>query len=196
MRSSPPNLAHARERGIVLIVVLIGIVAMTLAGIALVRGSQTSSMIAGNFAFKQASLAATDTAVEGAFSQLDTIVAGLADANYPTGCALGACLYYTTRQATDLNGIPTAVGDWSTVPSALVNTSYTTQYVIDRLCIGPLPVTDPTVGCFVGQGIGAGGSRKVGDTSFASAPQVYYRVTVRVSGPRNTVSFAQAIVAK
>lgn len=196
MSRSPLHLARARERGIVMIIVLIGIVAMTLAGIALLRGTQTSSMIAGNFAFKQASLAATDTAVESAFAQLDTIVAGFADANYPTGCASGACSYYTTRQATDVNGIPAAVGDWSTVPTALVNTSYTTQYVIDRLCIGPLPVADPTVNCFVGQATGAGGSRKVGDVNFASAPQVYYRVTVRVSGPRNTVSFAQAIVSK
>ena len=196
MRPSPLPLVRARERGIVLIIVLIGIVAMTLAGIALLRSSQTSSMIAGNFAFKQASLAATDTAVEAAFAQLDTIVAGLADANYPSGCALGACAYYTTRQATDLNGIPTAVGDWSTVPTSVVNTSYRTQYVIDRLCIGPLPVSDPSVSCFVGQATGAGGSRKVGDVNFASAPQVHYRVTVRVAGPRNTVSFAQAIVSK
>jgi type IV pilus assembly protein PilX len=196
MSTARRGLPHARERGIVLIMVLIGIIAMSLAGLALMRASQTGSMIAGNFAFKQASLAATDTAVEGAFAQLDTIIVGLADANYPSGCAVGACSYYTTRQATDLNGIPTAIGDWSMVPTAQVNTSYTTQYVIDRLCIGPLPVTDPSVSCFVGQAAGAGGSRKVGDVNFASALQVYYRVTVRVSGPRNTVSFAQAIVTK
>lgn len=196
MRLGPARLPGARERGIVLIMVLIGIVAMTLAGIALLRASQTSSMIAGNFAFKQASMAVTDTAIELAFAQLDTIVAGLSDANYPNGCAPGACVYYTTRQATDANGIPTAVGDWSTVPSNVVDTSYRTQYVIDRMCVGPLPVSDVSVSCFVGQATGAGGSRKVGDINFASAPQVYYRVSVRVSGPRNTVSFAQAIVAK
>ena len=80
---------RAKQRGIVLILVLIGLVAMTLAGIALVRGSQTSSMIAGNFAFRQASLAAADTAVELAFAQLDTILAGLAEPPYPGGCVGG-----------------------------------------------------------------------------------------------------------
>ena len=195
---SPRTLAMpgARQHGVVMILVLIGLVAMTLAGIALIRGSQTSSMIAGNFAFRQASLATADTAVELAFAQLDTIVAGLAEAPYPGGCAAGACTYYPTRQATDANGIPTVVGDWSGVPANIVNTSYTTQYVIDRLCAGPTPVTDRSGNCFVGSGTGAGGSRKVGDTNFSATQQVNYRVSVRVTGPRNTISFIQAIVAK
>lgn len=190
------RLPSRRQHGVVMILVLIGLVAMTLAGIALIRGSQTSSMIAGNFAFRQASLATADTAVELAFAQLDTIVAGLAESSYPGGCAVGACTYYPTRQATDANGVPTVVGDWSLVPANVVNTSYRTQYVIDRLCKGPTPVTDKTINCFVGVGGGGGGSRKVGDTNFSATQQVNYRVSVRVTGPRNTISFVQAIVAK
>ena len=196
MKPTRPTLPGKRERGIVLILVLIGIVAMALAGIALVRATQTTNMIAGNFAFKQAALAATDSAVELAYTQLDTLVATTADAAYPAGCAAGACVYYPPRQATDTNGIPTAVGDWSTVPASIVNTSYSAQYVIDRLCSGALPVTDTTTNCYAGQGSVAGGSKKVGDVSFASSPKVYYRVSVRVGGPRNTKSFVQAIVTK
>lgn len=178
-----------------LIMVLIGIVAMMLAGIALVRASQTSSMIAGNFAFRQASLAATDTGVELALAQLDTILA-TPDTTYPAGCVGATCIYYPDRQTTDVNGVPTAVGDWSAVPKNAVNASYTTQFVIDRLCTGPFPIADPAVSCFVGTSTGAGGSRKIGDTSFASTPQVFYRISVRVNGPRNTISLTQAIVAK
>ena len=196
MRSTPGVLSPKRERGIVLILVLIGIVAMALAGIALVRATQTTNLIAGNFAFKQASLAATDTAVELAYAQLDTIIATSLDARYPASCPVGACLYYPSQQATDVNGIPTAVGDWSAVPATLVNSSYSTQYVIDRLCTGALPITNVALNCYVGQGASAGGSKKVGDVSFSSTGQVYYRVSVRVSGPRNTTSFVQAIVAK
>ncbi len=196
MNARARGLARRSERGIVLIMVLIGIIAMSLAGIALMRASQTGSLIAGNFAFKQASVAASDTAVEMAFAQLDTIVAGLSDAAYPAGCAVGACVYYPTRQATDINGMPNVIGNWSTVPSNVVNASYTTRYVIDRLCTGALPITDPTVSCFVGQALTAGGSRKIGDTNFSSAPQIHYRVSVQVTGPRNTVSLVQAIVAK
>lgn len=196
MKSTPGALPAKRERGIVLILVLIGIVAMTLAGIALVRATQTTNMIAGNFAFKQAALAATDAGIELAYAQLDAIVATSKDAAYPAGCTAGACIYYPTRQATDSNGIPTAVGDWSAVPATVVNSSYSTQYVVDRLCSGVPPISDVALNCYVGQGAGAGGSKKVGETVFSSSPQVYYRVSVRVSGPRNTKSFVQAIVAK
>lgn len=189
-------LPSSRESGIVMILVMIGIVAMALAGVALVRATQTTNLIAGNFAFKQAALAATDKAVELAYSQLDTLIVSSADASYPSGCPVGACLYYPTRQATDVNGVPTAVGDWSSVPATTVNTSYSAQYVIDRLCSGALPVTDAVLNCYIDKGNVSGGSKKVGDVAFASGPQIFYRVSVRVSGPRNTKSFVQAIVAK
>ena len=196
MNATRRSLPAGKQSGLVLILVLFGIVAMALAGVALVRATQTTNMIAGNFAFKQAALAATDAAVELAYAQLDTLVVTTADAAYPAGCTAGACVYYPSRQATDINGVPTAVGNWSAVPASLVNASYSAQYVIDRLCSGALPVTDPTTNCYVGQAAVAGGSKKVGDSSFASSPEVYYRVSVRVSGPRNTTSFVQAVVAK
>ena len=185
-----------RQGGIVLILVMIAIVAMALAGVALVRASQANSMIAGNFAFREAALAATDTSVELAFAQLDSISSVAPDAVFPSGCNSGSCVYYPTRQPTDVNGIPTAVGDWSTVPSTTVNGAFTAQYIIDRLCSGTLPVSDTASNCFSSNTSSGGGSKKVGDVAFALAPQISYRVTVRVSGPRNTRSFVQAIVAK
>ncbi len=197
MSSARHTLPARRESGIVLILVLIGIVAMALAGIALVRATQTTNMIAGNFAFKQAALAATDTAVELAFTQLDTLIVSSADLAYPSGCTTGSCVYYPLRQATDPNGIPTAVGDWSAVPGNTVNSSYTAQYVIDRLCSGALPVTDSAANCYAGQNPGEGGSKKVEYGGIeVNKRQVFYRISVRVSGPRNTTSFVQAIVAK
>lgn len=196
MRSTAGGFPTKRERGFVLILVLIGIVAMALAGVALVRATQTTNLIAGNFAFKQVTLAATDSAIELAYAKLDTIVVTSPEDAYPAGCTGGACVYYPTRQATDGNGIPTAIGNWSAVPSTVVNTSYSTQYVIDRLCSGVPPISNTALNCYVGPGAGAGGSKKVGDAEFSSIPQVYYRVSVRVSGPRNTKSFVQAIVTK
>ncbi len=185
-----------REDGLVLILVMIALVAMALAGVALVRASQANSMIAGNFAFREAALSATDTSVELAFAQLDAISSVAPNAPYPASCSPGACVYYPTRQATDVNGIPTTVGDWSTVPSTTVNGSYTAQYVIDRLCSGVLPVVDAASNCYTSNTSAGGGSKKVGDVSFTITPQISYRITVRVSGPRNTRSFVQAIVAK
>ncbi|MGI9024795.1 MAG: pilus assembly PilX family protein [Burkholderiaceae bacterium] len=195
MKQQRGSLPGKREEGIVLILVLIGIVAMALAGIALVRATQTTNMIAGNFAFKQAALASTDVGVELAFAQLDTIIL-TPDTSYPSGCAAGACVYYPTRQAIDVNGIPTVVGNWSAVPATTVNTSYSVQHVIDRLCNVTSP--DPQVNCYAGRTAGEGGSKSVNsvDGPDPSRQTINYRVRLRVSGPRNTTSFVQAIVAK
>ena len=183
-----------------LILVMIALVAMALAGVALVRASQANNMIAGNFAFREAALAATDTSIEVAFAQLDLITGAAPDSLFPASCSSGSCVYYPTRQATDVNGIPVAVGDWSTVPSTIVNGSYTAQYVIDRLCTGPLPVspTSYQTNCFMANSASVGGSKSVNSSNgpIPTSTGVSYRITVRVSGPRNTKSFVQAIVSK
>jgi hypothetical protein len=40
------------------------------------------------------------------------------------------------------------------------------------------------------------GSKKAGAISFTSAAQVYYRATIRVVGPRDTVRLVQTIFAR
>lgn len=52
-----------QQRGVVLIIALIVLVAMTLAGIALVRSVDTTNVIAGNLAFKQATTSSGDSGV-------------------------------------------------------------------------------------------------------------------------------------
>lgn len=177
-----------------LVIALIALVAMTLAGLALIRAVDTTNIISGNLAFRQATLQATDIGVETALTTLGTIVTTSIDANYPVGCASGACNYYPTRQAVNSAGIPTAI-DWTLVPSTTVDSSYAVQYVIDRLCDGPTPVTDIATNCMRTTETSVG-SKKSGAVSFTSANQVYYRATVRVVGPRSTVSVVQALYAR
>lgn len=191
----PCSAGRRKQRGVSLIIALIALVAMTLAGLALIRAVDTSNVISGNLAFRQASLHATDVGVETALTTLGTIVTTSLDANYPASCAVGACNYYPTRQAAvNPAGVPTVI-NWNTVPSTTVDSSYAVQYVIDRLCDGPTPVTDITTKCMHTTGSSVG-SKKAGAVSFTSAQQVYYRATVRVVGPRNTVSMVQALYAR
>ncbi len=70
------------------------------------------------------------------------------------------------------------------------------QFVIDRLCQGPPPVTDLLASCFAEAGVGGSGSQKAGASIFTATPTVYYRLTARVTGPRNTVSMVQAILSR
>ncbi len=61
---------HARQKGVVLLITLIMLVAMTLAAIALMRSVDTSNLVAGNMAFEQSSLNVADLGTEQAITYL------------------------------------------------------------------------------------------------------------------------------
>ena len=77
---------------------------------------------------------------------------------------------------------------------------YKVKYVIDRLCerqtSGSTTITDVQGYCFVDIGSGKGGSKGAFQAVFTSASAVYYRITVQVTGPRNSTAYVQAIVTK
>lgn len=183
------------QRGVSLVIALIALVALTVAGLALIRATDTSNVISGNLAFREATVQATDVGVESAITALGTIATTSPDANYPAGCAAGACNYYPTIQnPVNAAGVPTVI-DWTAVPSTTLDSSYAVQYVIDRLCDGPTPVTDVAGKCMNQAGTSAG-SKKAGAVSFTTSSQIYYRVLVRVTGPRNAVSIVQVTYAR
>ena len=186
-----------RQDGVVLMVALIVLVAMTLAGIALVRSVDTSNIIAGNLAFKQAATNSGDTGIE-------TAVAWLAqNAGPPLSNDVPAQGY-----ASSFNPAigPTQSWDdyWNNVlaPNAITlpqdAAGNTVAYIIQRLCnqanMDPLSIN---VDCAASQWSVASdsSSKTAGTVALIPIQQTLYRVTVRVRGPRNTVSYVQAIVA-
>lgn len=192
-----------RERGVVLMIALIVLVALTLAGLSMVRTVDTGSTIAGNFAFRQAALSAADAGVEAAFGVLNGSGGNGLVQSAPDN--LVANKYYPVMQATDANGIPTGI-TWtsaytlSDVPAGItavtVPAGYDVRFVIERMCTGAYPVTDVATKCVNERTTDAsGGSVGIGRPRFTGATKTNYRVTVRVEGPRNTVSVAQAVVA-
>ncbi len=203
-RRSAPRLPH-RERGVVLMIALIVLVALTLAGLSMVRTVDTGSTIAGNFAFRQAALSATDAGIEAAFAVLNG-AAGAANGIVQTAPDNQlANRYYPVMQPTDANGVPTGI-TWSSayslasVPAGVtavsVPTGYDVRFVIERMCTGVFPVLDVAGRCVNERTTdAAGGSVGIGRAKFTGATKTNYRITVRVEGPRNTVSMAQAVVA-
>ncbi len=200
----------------VLFIALIVLVAMTLAGLALVRSVDTANVIAGNLAFKQSTLQAGDIGVETAITALPTIIAGSVNTDLtPAFSSTNPNYWYYATRRCDLNGVPTTTqyvegvacagvpfavdattGRWSGVPVAQTISGNSVQFVVDRLCRGPTPVIDLLASCFAEAGTGGSGSQKAGAAIFTATPTVYYRVTARVAGPRNTVSMVQAILSR
>lgn len=199
-----------RERGVVVFISLIVLVVMTLAALGLVRSIDTATLVAGNLAFKQASLHLADIGTEAAVNELERFATTSADAVYPSGCGSnGACRYYPVMQPLDSRGAPTLI-NWSNVaktsnitfPSTfngniVIPSGYAIQFVVERLCSGTLPITDPASNCYATPSSDSeGGSKKSGSPVFTSVGKLYYRATIRVSDAKNSETITQVILQR
>jgi Tfp pilus assembly protein PilX len=187
-------IASVRQRGVVLFIALIVLVAMSLAGIAIMRSVDTGSQVSGNIAFRQAALASGDRGLDAAFTWLQAnITTGVLDNN---SSANGYFAQVVDPPLSPQSGAP----DW-TDPSAWVGARVVgtdsngnqVSYVIHRMCqnLGSFNNNCAQAAQTVG---GAGNGMCVGCNQFNSLPVVYFRVTVRVDGPRSTFTILQSSV--
>ncbi len=184
-----------RERGVVLLVALIVLVAMSLAGVGLMRSVDTNTLIAGNLANKQTTLQAVDAGIEAAF---DAVFARVG-AN--TTGVLVANGYYPVLQALAADGTPAAV-DWNATPfiDLAAAAGSRVQYVIERMCAptagGLAPITDAEIAAScITEPAEVPPCVRAPCAPWMASQKVNYRVTVRVLGPRKTVTLAQSVLA-
>jgi type IV pilus assembly protein PilX len=197
-----PARAAARARGIALITALIVLLAMTLAALGIVRSTFTSTRIAGNLAFQQAATQSADVGIEAAIAWLENNRAGTRLHNH-IDIGAGELVGYFARRED-----PPAGQSWQTYWDTVIATTARVNalpadgagnqvsWVVHRLCNA---VGDPNsgVGCEATPELtgSESGSRGSGVIWLVTASQRYYRITARVDGPRNTVSFVQVVVA-
>jgi Tfp pilus assembly protein PilX len=180
---------------VVLFIALIVLVAMTLAGLAMFRSVGTGVIVAGNLAFKQAATAAGDRGLE--FGR-DWLRAQAIVTLQTTAAPLG---YYSDWQNTPGNIFDPIRFIWSDATSFPVTLDdgggNQIRYVIHRLCaVANVTVNAPGQQCVTRAGGSSGGSKgggSYGVTPLKNTIQVYYRVTVRVMGPKNTISYVQSV---
>ena len=190
----------SRQRGAALFIALVMLVAMMLAVIALVRSVDTATIIAGNLAFKQASTSSADIALNNASDWLNTTNVATPSTLESDSATVG---YYATSTGLDLMNDAT----WTAATSALASGSGITagvdssgnqiNYVIQRMCSSTGTAT--TSNCLFGAATVTSSSQAVHDateaggaTTLSASP--IYRITVRVSGPRNTLSYVQGFL--
>jgi len=187
--------SHRAQRGAILFIALIVLVAMSLAGLALMRGVDTGALIASNLAFRQSATAAGDLGIEAGRGWLLSNSGSTLYTDIP-----GSAYYSTFQTNVDLVGgdATKTPFDWSTAASAGTDAAGNqVSYVIQRLC--ELPGDPTSVSCIRATGASSSSSGTKGAASYGgyaiTAPAgAFYRITVRVTGPRNTVSFVQATV--
>jgi type IV pilus assembly protein PilX len=189
-----------RQRGTMLIIALIVLVAMTLVGIATMRSVDTAGLVAGNIAFKQSTIGGADNGLQAAYFWL-------------TQNAVGNTLLSDSTGAGYLSSVPPVEPDWtqgsswtnaftlnSGNPDAAGNV---VSYIIHRMC--PVPNCAPEDNC---RGLptntcgntpdpqtSSGEGTDQSKANFVKKPSaVHYRLTARAVGPRNSVTVVQTMV--
>ena len=128
------------EKGVVLVIALIALVAMSLAGISLMRTVDTTNVISGNLAFGEAAVQMEDVAQAQAMAW---IVNNAASSGSTTCLSAGgsACpsYYYPDVMPIDPNTkLPnpgTGVSlNWSPAITTGLPSGYQVQYIIERMC--------------------------------------------------------------
>jgi Tfp pilus assembly protein PilX len=210
------------QKGIVLVISLIVLVALTLGGLALFRQVGAGVLIARNLTFSNAALIASDLGVEAARNWLvtsgaDLTVGSTTNSYYPAWC--NNSLDATGRPDADGNGItddckPTGAAPPSSFDPLTYNWANSVlvtgndgngnavRYVIHRLCRIPgslnftnndgVPQECVTLGT-----AGAGSSRSAasyGATALQNTMQPYFRITTQTTGPSSTLSYSQVIL--
>ena len=211
--------ARQRQRGVTLVIALVLLVAMMLAGVAIFRSVDTSTILAANLAFKRDLENRASMGIEPVLDLLKT-------AEFVNHWDLDACVngqsksqsacktlwedwsYSPRLLEASANGVPAIMADigWTATdatpksgfddafPKSVVvdSTSKTrSRYLIERVCTDDLTPSEKN--CVL-----SGPVTKGGDASTekpGSLPLPLFRVTVRIEGPRHSVSYAQSIVS-
>jgi hypothetical protein len=190
----------------VLLITLLVLAAMALASVGMMRSVDTSVTAVGNLGFRRAADAAINQAVENVVQNMQAdgwLYAGALDDNF-------GYYYATIQPGANAQGIPAALLQHPTPsgvnragPDGAGNTTLT---VVERMCNATGPANPANCGIAAwGEGSGVKDDPNKanefplpdlgGESSSATGSGApFYRVSVRVDGPKNTVSFAQAII--
>jgi Tfp pilus assembly protein PilX len=216
MKTTPFNRRMAsgasKQRGVVLFFALVALVAMSLAAVALIRSVDTSTLIAGNLAFKQSATSAGDAGIESAIAWLDTTSANnggksvLGDPTHHFNITnLAARPGYHSNIDPNLDLFAATTWNSSDNNNVLAGTDTATgneiRFVIQRMCrLANQPAQDAE--CLFGGEYDPKGKESiksysevcVGDGCYIPGQSPLIRITARASGPRNSVSYVQAFV--
>ena len=191
------------EAGVVLFVALIAMVILSLAGVALVRSVDSSTAVAGNLAFRQASIAPVNQAIEEAanalFKKPTPLITSTVGPDLPNN-------YYSSLQPGEKpNGVPAVLsGNYATMKAAYTAAGLPAptvdpvskleiRKVIERICNADGAATIATCDLLPPKVSPAGTDNEVKRIPLPPIP--HFRVTVRVDLPgTNTTTYAQAFV--
>jgi hypothetical protein len=192
---------HAgRQQGVVLFIALIALVTIMLAAVALMRSVDTNTVIAGNLAFKQSATASGDNGLESAIQWLANINTANAakdaftDLTHPFNSTNAAEGYYSNiTPGRDFMLAAT----WADAASKSAGTDAggnTIRYVIERMCRTANQLLSESDCLFSDVQTDTDSHQSGKQKPLKGGRHPLNRITIRVAGARNTISYIQAFV--
>ena len=193
-----------RARGIVLFVALLVMVALSLAGVALMRSTDAATAVTGNLVLKQAASLAVDRGIERAVNALWEATPALDRTQHAPAQNFYACVRGDAGGCMAANSVVPKIPDLlrnangcsgAGLANGLIandDAGNRSCYVIERMCLNPGPAIRANCNLSTGAlGADPGTEHYIG---LIRPGDAFYRVTVRVEGPRSTVTYAQAVL--
>lgn len=170
------------QQGASLLIVLVMLMVLLLGALSMARLNESTSMIVGNIAFKDASVQASEVGISEAFAKLMTVENLEQDQGG---------WYFATSQGDDAAGLPVGP-DWTQAGNLHVG-KFEVRYLVERLCTGVLPIQDLNAQCVIKK-LATAGSAKAALETLETPAARQYRITVFVTGPKNTKTHVQTMV--
>ena len=175
-RCSRPYRFPSREKGVVLFIALIVLVAMSMAGISMMRAVDAGTKIAGNLAFRQSATQAAEPAFETAMSKvLELTSSGAAN---------------TSDQSfgfsNSFQGVPASDRDWNSAWNLGVEpkTGNTVAMFVDMMCLGGQCQQT------MGQSSSVEGQSRT-TTGGSQIPRRHFRILTRITNPQGLVTYIE-----
>jgi type IV pilus assembly protein PilX len=186
------HVTFAQQKGVALFIAMIALVVLLIAAVALIRSTDTAQLISGNLAVKRDLTHESELAVQVALNNFSGGLATEASRWSP----LAAAQYFSSVLPSNAMGIPTALVNLPTTgESGIFTNNVTYSYMIDRMC--PSDGSPDIQHCITGNSTAdTGGNARNptlngGGGTPSSNKTVVYRISVRVTDPRQTQSYFQ-----
>ena len=210
LQGHPRHTLPVRQRGVVLFLALVSLLAIMLAAVALVRSVDTATLIAGNLALQQSATRSGDGGAESAIAWLTTTQTNnstlnvLLDTNHPFNLDNANAGYYSGGTNLALDSATLTGLTWSStnsVPLSMDASGNTTRYIIQRMC-QTANVAVANAGCLFssatvdnsGQNVALPQDICSGPGCPAAGQAAQMRITTKTTGPKNTLSYVQTFV--
>jgi type IV pilus assembly protein PilX len=218
-------MAVPRQVGIVLFFALLALAVMSIAAVALIRSVDTNALLSGNLVFRQSASAASNVVLEGVAESISKSITitnsnsnhaaqgyyancGQFDTQPDTLVCDGSRLTTMTWNATNSSLAPNQTDGNDEIRNGIDRQGNEIRYVVERMCnysnadvnAGNAPVDSSR--CLMASARACGeDDSKNGNKQpeilpcNPSSDFPLYRVTLRIIGPKNTVTFMQAFIS-